>query len=160
MLKRVYEQLVTKDYGTLPNLMNIISKTIFLLGIFVSAIILLFGIPFFLIFIILEISNYRTFVEYEYEYFDGELVIAKIYNKKRRKKIISIAISGILKVSQPNNVDRTERIVRCTLKNQKLKEIVIFANDNKNQRAGYLIGMDDELHTILKRVNSNLFSHI
>ena len=65
-LNKFYEQFITKDYGTLPNTINIISKSILLIGIAIFAIVGILGIflsiPMFIVFILIEIYMSKKFL--------------------------------------------------------------------------------------------------
>lgn len=166
-MNKFYEQFITKDYGTLPNAINIISK-----GVLIFALLIIFSfgilnfigiiiaIPFFLVFILIELYMAKSFLEYEYEYYDKDITISKIIGKKRRKLIGNIDVRNILKVSNINSIDKSEKVVRCTIKGLSLNEIVIFVNDKNGNKVGYLVGLDEELLSILKKDNSTLFNYI
>lgn len=166
-MNKFYEQFITKDYGTLPNAINIVSKgflifallIIFSFGIF-NFIGLIIAVPFFLVFILIELYMAKVFLEYEYEYYDKDITISKIIGKKRRKLIGNIDVRNILKVSNINTIDKSEKVIRCTIKGLNLKEIVIFVNDKNGNKVGYLVGLDEELLSILKKDNSTLFNYI
>ena len=57
-------------------------------------------------------------------------------------------------------VVKDEKVIRCTIKGLNLKEIVIFVNDKNNKKVGYLVGLDEKLHSILKKDNPTLFNYI
>lgn len=160
-MKKFYEQFITKDYGTLPSAINIISKAILLVTLFLFfSFGLILAIPFLIVFIILELYIANAFVEYEYEYYEKDLTISKIICKKKRKTIDVIKTNNILKVSQVNNVSKDEKVIRCTIKGLNLKEVVVFINNKNNKKVGYLLGLDDETLAILKRDNPSLFNYI
>ncbi len=160
-----YEQFISKDYKGKPNAINIISKGVLLFSIGMFAALGILGIfvaiPGLIIFAILEIFLANNFLEYEYEYYDREIVISKIIGKKRRKVLGNISTGNIIKVSTDIEASKKEgKIIRCTAPSMNLKEVVIFANDKNNQKVGYLMGLDDNLYSILKKDNPNLFNYI
>lgn len=166
-MNKFYEQFITKDYGTLPNAINIVSKGFLLFALLIifsfgilNPIGLIISVPFFIVFILMELYMAKSFLEYEYEYYDKDITISKIIGKKRRKVIGNIDVRNILKVSNINSVDKSEKIVRCTIKGLNLKEVVIFVNDKNGNKVGYLVGLDEELLSILKKDNSTLFNYI
>nr|WP_317356993.1 hypothetical protein [uncultured Tyzzerella sp.] len=166
-MNKFYEQFITKDYGTLPNAINIISKTILifaLLIIFTFGIFNLLGIiisiPFFIVFLLIEVYLANSFLEYEYEYYDKDITISKIIGKRRRKVIGNIDVRNILKVSNINSLSKEEKPIRCTIKGLNLKEVVIFVNDKNGKKVGYLVGLDEEILSILKKDNPTLFNYI
>ncbi len=166
-MNKFYEQFITKDYGTLPNAINIVSKGFLLFALLIifsfgilNPIGLIISVPFFIVFILMELYMSKSFLEYEYEYYDKDITISKIIGKKRRKVIGNIDVRNILKVSNINNIDKSEKIVRCTIKGLNLKEVVIFVNDKNGNKVGYLVGLDEELLSILKKDNSTLFNYI
>ena len=163
-MDKFYEQFISKDYGTLPNAINIISKTILLIGVAIFAIFgitgIILAIPAFVIFILIEFFMSKSFLEYEYEYYNKDITISKIIGKRRRKIIGNINVDNILKISNINSIGKDEKVIRCTIKGLNLKEIVIFVNDNNNKNVGYLVGLDEKLYSILKKDNPTLFSFI
>ena len=166
-MNKFYEQFITKDYGTLPNAINIVSKGFLLFALLIifsfgilNPIGLIISVPFFIVFILIELYMAKSFLEYEYEYYDKDITISKIIGKKRRKVIGNIDVRNILKVSNINSIDKSEKIVRCTIKGLNLKEVVIFVNDKNGNKVGYLVGLDEELLSILKKDNSTLFNYI
>ena len=166
-MNKFYEQFITKDYGTLPNAINIVSKGFLLFALLIifsfgilNPIGLIISVPFFIVFILMELYMAKSFLEYEYEYYDKDITISKIIGKKRRKVIGNIDVRNILKVSNINTVDKSQKIVRCTIKGLNLKEVVIFVNDKNGNKVGYLVGLDEELLSILKKDNSTLFNYI
>ena len=163
-MDKFYEQFISKDYGTLPNAINIISKTILLIGVAIFAIFgitgIILAIPAFVIFILIEFFMSKSFLEYEYEYYNKDITISKIIGKRRRKIIGNINVDNILKISNINSIGKDEKVIRCTIKGLNLKEIVIFVNDNNNKKVGYLVGLDEKLYSILKKHNPTLFSFI
>lgn len=164
-MNKFYEQFITKDYKGVPNAVNVASKSLLLLCVvFISFFGIIWGVifsmPVIILFIIVEMAIAKSFLEYEYEYYDDEITISKIINKRKRKVIGSFNTKNISKVSTFNNVDKSAKIVRCTIKGLNLKEIVVFANDNNNRQVGYLMGIDENLHSILKKDNPSLFNYI
>lgn len=158
-MNKFYEQFITKNYGNVPNIINILSKVMLLFSVlFILIFKLILAIQFFLIFIILEILIVKNFIEFEYEYFNGDITISKIINKKRRKVICEFNVNNIVRISKMNIIDKN--ITKCTIKDLGLNEIVIFINTKNNKTCGYLIGLDKELYSILKKVNPSLFNYI
>lgn len=161
-MNKFYEQFITKNYGNVPNIINILSKVMLLFSVlFILIFKLILAIQFFLIFIILEILIVKNFIEFEYEYFNGDITISKIINKKRRKvrKVIcEFNVNNIVRIYKMDIIDKN--ITKCTIKNLGLNEIVIFINTKNNKKCGYLIGLDKELYSILKKVNPSLFNYI
>ena len=163
-MNKFYEQFITKDYGTLPNTINIVSKAILLIGVFILAMAGILGIflsiPVFIVFILIEVYTSKKFLEYEYEYYYKDIRVSKIIVKKRRKVICNIRVGNILSVSNVNSYSKEEKVIRCTIKGLDLKEVVIFINDKNGKKVGYLLGIDEELLSILKKDNPTLFNYI
>ena len=163
-MDKFYEQFISKDYGNLPNAINIVSKAILLIGVAIFAIFgitgIILAIPAFIIFILIAFFMSKSFLEYEYEYYDKDITISKIIGKRRRKIIGNINVTNILKVSNINSIGKDEKVIRCTIKGLNLKEVVIFVNDKNNKKVGYLVGLDEKLHSILKKDNPTLFNYI
>ncbi|WP_250277812.1 DUF6106 family protein [[Clostridium] colinum] len=163
-MTKFYEQFITKDYGTLPNAINIVSKAILIIAVAIFAIFgfvgIFLAIPVFLLFILIEIYMVKKFLEYEYEYYDRDITISKIMAKRKRKVITTINVTNILKVTSVDSLGKDEKFIRCTIKGLNLKEVIIFINDKNNKKVGYLVGLDDKMLSILKKDNPTLFNYI
>ncbi|MDE6182643.1 MAG: hypothetical protein K2F59_05525, partial [Eubacteriales bacterium] len=98
---------------------------------------------------------------YEYEYYEGELTISKIINRKSRKIIGRFDIDKISKVSKPDNADKSIKIINACLKkisNNNNKELIIFVGGN--EPVGYYLSIDEKLFEILKRKKPSIFNYI
>lgn len=155
-MDKYYEQFITKDYGNLPNLLNMISKTILLLGIVFLSINIFIGAIFIIASIVIEIVMLKKSVEYEYEYIDGEMTLSKIIGKRKRKTLGKITLVSLSKVCMKSSIDKSQKLVVCTIDGLGLKEIVIINND----KTCYLVGLDEKMYQILKRANPSLFAYI
>ena len=59
----------------------------------------LFLIPAIIFGVLWYVFGFRSYTEYEYTYFDGELRIAKIKNKSRRKKVALVNMDDVLMIA-------------------------------------------------------------
>ena len=97
-------------------------------------------------------QNY--YVEFEYFYMDEELVISKIVNKSRRKKILELD-NGVIKLIAPMNSAELEVYdnlgkLDCTDNNPlNIPYTIVYMNKGNLKRVN--IQMNDELYKELKR---------
>lgn len=150
---------MTKDYGILPKVFDGIFWAIFGIAVFfLFNLYIVFAIVFFLLSFLLELFTRMKFVEYEYEYFDKEITISKIMNKKKRKKITAFNIENITKVSKPESFNKNN-ITLVYLKNVKSnnKEFILTIRLNNGEK-NYGLSIDDKLFNILKSEKPTLFN--
>lgn len=157
-MEKFYEQFITKDYGNLPTTLSILSTTFLIFGL---SLLISFGLviasPLLLIFLIFQIIITKTIVEYDYEYFEGSITISKIIKKRKRKVIATFNVENISKVYKKESYPNDLKVVKSTIKNTGLLELILVINDKNNQPIGYLLSIDDKMHNILKRGNLGLF---
>ena len=97
-------------------------------------------------------QNY--YVEFEYFYMDEELIISKIVNKSRRKKILELD-NGVIKLIAPINSSEIEGFnnlekLDCTDNNPlNVPYTIVYMNKGNLKRVN--IQMNDELYKELKR---------
>lgn len=120
---------------------------------------ILFSIPIFyivtlLILLIYHFKIMRMNCEYEYYYLDGVFDIAVIYNKSKRKNVMSFTDSEIEFVA-PVNSQETQRydsakIVDCSAKDELDEQYIVVVRCN-NEWKKVVIQMNDELLKAFKK---------
>lgn len=160
-MNKFYEQFITKDYGIAPKIMRVLFwVSVGLSVFFFSSFIFVFAIFFAILFIVIELIIRNTFLEYEYEYFEGEITISKIMNKRIRKIIGRFTTEQISKVSKPESTDKSIKIINACLKNiPNNKELIILIGGG-NEPKGYYLSIDEKLFEILKRDKPHIFNYI
>lgn len=156
-MDKFYEQFITKDYGNLPTILNVLSTIFLVTGIISFMLFGIFGLVFLVISLIVQVISRRTIVEYDYEYFEGSVTIARIMKKNKRKVIATFNVDNILKVYKKENCPNEVKIVNATVKDTGLLELILVINGKNNEQVGYLLSVDEKLHNILKRGNMGLF---
>lgn len=160
-MNQFYEQFITKDYGLAPKFMQgLFWIFAFFSILFISMFLFTFSLIFIVLTVLLALINRRLFIEYEYEYFQGELTISKIMNKKSRAIIANFNIEQIYKVSMPENIDKSNKIINaCIKKIPNNRELVIFVN-SANEQVAYYLSIDKKLFNILKFKKPSIFGYI
>ena len=163
-MDKFYEQFITKDYGKLPKIMRtILYVSLFFLLISISLFIILgmigivIAISSIIVAIYCEVFSRKVFIEYEYEYFEGEITISKIINKKSRKVIATFNLEQISKVSKPNFSEKVPNIINACIKNIPNNTELIFYINGANQKAYYL-SLDERFFDILKKQKPYMFN--
>lgn len=167
-MDKFYEQFITKDYGAAPKIMSALfyislflvafSISLFVFLGFISVYITIF---FSILSICIFIISNSIFIEYEYEYFEGEITISKIINKKSRKIIATFDIGQISKAYILNQKDNSLKYIQACIKNiPNNKEIIVSVSENNNQPISYYLSIDEKFLEILKKQKPNIFNYI
>lgn len=165
-MDKFYEQFITKDYKKLPKIMQYIFYVSLLffvfsisLFVFLGFYAILMAILSLFICIFSEIFNRKVFLEYEYEYFEGEITISKIMNKKNRKIIATFNLEQISKVSKPNIAEKIPNIINACIKNiPNNTELIFYINGNS--QLAYYLSIDEKFLDILKKQKPSIFNYI
>lgn len=159
-MNKFYEQFITKDYGIAPKIMRGLFWATLGLAVFFLSINFILSIIFIILFLGVELICRKTFLEYEYEYFEGELTISKIMNKKNRKIIGNFTIEQISRVSKPETIDKSTNVIKACIKGiENNKELVLFIGGGEHPKAYYL-SIDEKFFEILKREKPSIFNYI
>lgn len=155
-MEECYEQFLTKDYGNKQEYLNGTAN-----GLLFLAAVGTFGlksIPMALItglsYVGLVLYMRNKYIEYEYELVCDELTVSKIFNKKRRKKVVNIELKNMIEA---------DKNVNCKIKDlyidaKGLEKKVIYVREN-NQIKGYRIALDKKLLAKCRRINPRIFSN-
>ena len=154
-MEECYEQFLTKDYGSRQEYINATANgLLFLAAVGTFGLRSLFmaattGIAY--IGMVLYMKN--KFVEYEYELICDELTVSKIFNKRRRKKIVNIELKNMIEVDKSAN----HKIKDLFIDEKGLEKKVIYVRE-ENQIKAYGIALDKKLLAKCKRVNPRMFN--
>lgn len=160
-MEEFYEQFQTKDYGVTYNNLNLLANGLLIMSL-VSLVVLksvgntLISISGYLI-VMLVIRN--KILEYEYELTLSEIVITKIINKKKRKKLLEIDVKDIERITTTFDGKGNCRYINACLNESNLEKRYVYVRSN-----GKLIvirmAMDEKLISICKSINPTCFSNI
>lgn len=96
----------------------------------------------------------KYYVEFEYYYMDGELSIAKIYNRARRKEILTLTDGTIKLIAPMDSAELQEfqnlKEIDCTA-NEPMNIPYVVVYEDKGKLNALNIQMNDELFRELKR---------
>lgn len=158
-MNKFYEQFVSKDYGKKAIVLKIISYIFIIISLLFFVVYGFIGLLLIFISISFFIFARKSLLEYEYEYFEKELTISKIIDKKNRKLIANINVEQIYKASTPQNIDRNAKITKAFLQGLGHKEIIIYVGEESGLKGFYLC-LDEKLFNILKKVKPAVFNYI
>ncbi|MGL4655015.1 MAG: hypothetical protein ACRCWM_03890 [Sarcina sp.] len=154
-MEECYEQFLTRDYGNRQEYLNGTANGL----LFLSAV-MTFGLrslPMAVLtgvgYVGLVLYMRSKYVEYEYELVCDELTVSKIFNKRRRKKIVNIELKNMIEVDKNAN----HKIKDLYIDAKGLEKKVIYVREN-NQVKGYRIALDKKLLAKCRRVNPRMFS--
>ena len=127
-----------------------------LMGVFTLITLILFIV--FLVLTIILMGNKN--IEYEYDYTNGILEIAKIIDNSKRKKLLSIESSEIRMVARVGTNESLKydnvqlKVYDCSAHNDELKNFVMVAHDEKkNQDYKVIFNPNEKLLNAMKRYN-------
>ena len=154
-MEECYEQFLTEDYGPRQEYLNgTASGLLFLTAVgafgFKNV---LFTVATFSAYIGLILYMRNKFVEYEYELICDELTVSKIYNKRKRKKIVNIELKNMIEV---NDVSK-HKINDLYIDKKDLEKKVVFVKE-KSGIKGYRIALNKKLLNKCVRTNPRMFN--
>lgn len=154
-MEECYEQFLTRDYGNRQEYLNATAN-----GLLFMTAVGTFGLRSIPMAVISGVSYAglvlymrSKYVEYEYELICDELTVSKIFNKRRRKKIVNIELKNMIEVDKNAN----HKIKDLYIDEKGLEKKVIYVKEN-NQIKGYRIALDKKLLAKCRRVNPRMFS--
>ena len=154
-MEECYEQFLTRDYGNGQEYMNGTANGLLFLsavGIFGLRSMFL-GVGCAVAYAGMAIYMRKKFVEYEYELICDELTVSKIFNKRRRKKIVNIELKNMIEVDKNAN----HKVKDLYIDEKGLEKKVIYVRE-KNEIKAYRIALDKKLLAKCKRVNPRMFN--
>ena len=130
-MEEVYEQFIGSDkQKTTSNILKGASIIFLLVALFSLSLSLIYSIFMGIIAIVLFISSFLNYVDYEYELFEDKITISKIYNESWRKIVKSISRENVKKVYESN-------------KEHNKKNIKMFYNSNISGLSLYTFELND-----------------
>ena len=94
------------------------------------------------------------YVEYEYELVCDELTVSKIFNKRKRKKVVNIELKNMIEVDKNINY----KIKDLYIDAKGLEKKIVYIREN-NQIKGYRIALDKKMLAKCRRINPRIFSN-
>lgn len=128
----VLEQFIpsdrTKRFSNMLKNLSIAFGIVALMFIFASVII---GIALGLVALAFFVGSYLMYIDYEYELYNGDITITKVYNASRRK------------IAQKINKDNVRRVYHAERKNAHKKDATTYYNTNINGLNIYTFELTD-----------------
>lgn len=128
----VLEQFIpsdrTKRFSNMLKNFSITFGVIALMFVFASIII---ALAFGLVAAALFIGSYLMYIDYEYELYNGDITITKVYNASRRK------------IAQKINKDSVKRVYYTEKNNSQKKDATTYYNTNINGLNRYTFELSD-----------------
>lgn len=157
-----YEQFLTKDYDFKRKKVESAKQALLVLTllnlIFLGKIIAMLT---FFVYVIVSIVARNKFIEFEYELTENELVVSKIFNKKRRKIVANINIKEVIEVKTSDlHTNEKVKIINLTLSGtttQKLTEKILIVRKYNSDLIGYKLAMDKNLQKMCEKINPTIF---
>lgn len=153
-----YEQFQTKDYGNLEKNLKFLSAILLVFVILFATMFNFIIVAIFaLIYLVVFILSRKLIVEYEYELTIDELVIFKIMNKSKRKRIGCFNIKEISSIKSPKTVGKSNiKVIKAYLKESGLEDKIYIVKTPQGV-VGFQLAMDEKLMNFIKRVNPLIF---
>ncbi|MBU3158777.1 hypothetical protein KPL37_03180 [Clostridium frigoris] len=143
-----YEQLVTTSKTTSYNIVSKSTYVLGLIGLFLASVNMIFAILLIALAVACYFYKSKLYVEYEYQFTNGEVDIEKILEMKKRKKVTTFNIKevGLLALSDSDVVKdfsgKPTSIVKCYPTNTKGPIYVAMVTEGKDKMQ--LLFMPDE----------------
>ncbi|WP_461204632.1 DUF6106 family protein [Clostridium sp. DL1XJH146] len=94
-MDQFYELLLTTKKSTLYKIVNIFVYIVGIIGLLILSVNLILGLVFIIVSVVMFFYKKNLYVEYEYDFTNGEIDIDKIYEMKKRKRIITFNIKDV-----------------------------------------------------------------
>ena len=145
----ILEQFIPSDKPKrISNLLKniaILFGVLALMTIFGSIII---GIALGIVAVLLFLGSYVMYVDYEYELYNGDITITKVYNASRRKVAQKIGKDAVRRVYPTQKKDALKKGVAAYY-NTNLKGLKIYTFELSNNKAVQL-ALNEEMEKIVK----------
>ena len=145
----ILEQFIASDRPKrISNLLKniaILFSVLALMTIFGSIII---GIALGIVAVLLFLGSYVMYVDYEYELYNGDVTVTKVYNASRRKVAQKISKDAVRRVYPTQKKDALKKGVAAYY-NTNLKGLKIYTFELSNNKAVQL-ALNEEMEKIVK----------
>ena len=145
----ILEQFIPSDKPKrISNLLKniaILFSVLALMTIFGSIII---GIALGIVAVLLFLGSYVMYVDYEYELYNGDVTVTKVYNASRRKVAQKISKDAVRRVYPTQKKDALKKGVAAYY-NTNLKGLKIYTFELSNNKAVQL-ALNEEMEKIVK----------
>lgn len=156
-----YEQFQTKDYRVMHQRLNLLANSLLIMSLFSLVVLKSIGNTLIIIggYLIVMLIIRSKILEYEYELTMSEVVITKIINKKKRKKVLEIDVKAIEKVTNTFDEKGSVRYINACLNESNLEKRYVYVRHN-GKLTVIKMAMDEKLISICKRINPSCFRGI
>lgn len=154
------EQLITKDYGNHQKIMKIAEYFILILAT-VNLVVMfnfILAIPCYLVYVGVVILNRKTFVEYEYELTMDELVVSKIMNEKKRKKVMAFSISEVQAATKKEVKGKSNNVIKACFAENDNKQYLYVKSESGLKCL--VVSLDNKMLNMCYRINPVIFREL
>ncbi|NRT92285.1 hypothetical protein [Clostridium beijerinckii] len=145
----VLEQFIPSDKPKrISNILQKISIVFFVVGLMIVFASPIIGIALIIVALIFFVGSYFMYIDYEYELYNGDITITKVYNASRRKIAQKISRDDVRKVYITERKDALKSGVAAYY-NTNINGLKIYTFELNNNKIMQL-ALNEELEKIVK----------
>ena len=145
----VLEQFIPSDKPKrISNILQKISIVFLVVGLMIVFASLIIGIALIIVALIFFVGSYFMYIDYEYELYNGDITISKVYNASRRKIAQKISRDDVRKVYITERKDALKSGVAAYY-NTNINGLKIYTFELNNNKIIQL-ALNEELEKIVK----------
>jgi len=145
----ILEQFIPSDRSKrISNMLKRISFIFFIIAIMIVMGVPIIGIALGIVGLIFFIGSYLVYIDYEYELYNGDITITKIYNASRRRLAQKISRDNVRRVYLTERKDALKKGVTAYY-NTNLEGLKIYTFELNNNKV-VQIALNEELEKIVK----------
>lgn len=145
----VLEQFIPSDKPKrISNILQKISIVFLVVGLMIVFASLIIGIALIIVALIFFVGSYFMYIDYEYELYNGDITITKVYNASRRKIAQKISRDDVRKVYLTERKDALKSGVAAYY-NTNINGLKIYTFELNNNKIIQL-ALNEELEKIVK----------
>ena len=151
----ILEQFIPSDKPKrMSNIFKNVAIAFFAIGVMVIFGSILIGIVLEILALVFFIGSYLMYIDYEYELYNGNITITKVYNASRRK------------IAKVINRDQVKRVYPTEKKDALKKDVLAFYNSNLEGLKIYTFELNDNkviqvaLNSELEKMVKILYSQV
>ncbi|ALB43883.1 MULTISPECIES: hypothetical protein [Clostridium] len=145
----VLEQFIPSDKPKrISNILQKISIVFFVVGLMIVFASPIIGIALIIVALIFFVGSYFMYIDYEYELYNGDITISKVYNASRRKIAQKISRDDVRKVYITERKDALKSGVAAYY-NTNINGLKIYTFELNNNKIIQL-ALNEELEKIVK----------
>ena len=145
----ILEQFIPSDRP--KRISNLLKNISILFGVF--ALMMIFSLPIIgvalaIVAVLLFLGSYVMYVDYEYELYNGDITVTKVYNASRRKVAQKFSKEAVRRVYPTQNKDALKKGV-AAFYNTNLNGLKIYTFELSNNKVVQL-ALNEEMEKIVK----------